>query len=62
MAENVIRIPPFKYIHVLDNNSNITRLEKGPLTFIRKEHESVVLGPNDMIRLPTRYLNYTRLT
>mmetsp|Transcript_29108 Transcript_29108/g.26506 ORF Transcript_29108/g.26506 Transcript_29108/m.26506 type:complete len:855 (+) Transcript_29108:55-2619(+) len=54
-AENVYRIPPFQYIHVLDNNSNVTRLEVGPATFIRKEHETVVNGPNDMIRLPPRH-------
>jgi len=52
--ENVIRIPPFQYIHVLDNNTNITRLEKGPATFIRKDHETVVRGPNNMIRLAPR--------
>lgn len=54
MAENVIRIPPNQYIHVLDNNSNITRLEVGPATFIRKEHESIVIGPVPMINLPPR--------
>lgn len=54
MAENVIRIPPNKYIHVLDNNNNITRLEVGPATFIRKEHESIVEGPSAMINLPPR--------
>ena len=25
MADNVIRIPPFKYVHILDNNTNITK-------------------------------------
>lgn len=52
--ENVIRIPPNKYIHVLDNNSNISRLETGPATFIRKEHESVIDGPSSMINLAPR--------
>jgi major vault protein len=52
--ENVIRIPPNKYIHVLDNNTNISRLEIGPATFIRKEHESVIDGPTAMINLPPR--------
>lgn len=54
-SENVIRIPPQKYIHVLDNNTNITRLEKGPSTFIRQEHETVVEGPVSMINLPPRH-------
>ena len=39
MTENVIRISPQKYIHVLDNNINLTRLLIGPLIFIKKEHE-----------------------
>jgi hypothetical protein len=30
MAENVIRIPPNQYVHVLDNNKITTRLETGP--------------------------------
>lgn len=54
-SENVYRIPPYQYIHVLDNNTNITRLEKGPATFIRKEHEVVVSGPNGMLKLPPRH-------
>lgn len=53
-SENVFRIPPFQYIHVLDNNLNITRLEVGPATFIRKEHETVVAGPSNHIRLAPR--------
>ena len=54
-TENIIRIPPTKYIHVLDNNSNVSRLEVGPATYIRKEHEKIVAGPLDMVRLPPRY-------
>ena len=30
------------------------RLEVGPLTFIRKEHESIIEGPNKMISLPPK--------
>jgi len=52
--DSVIRIPPFQYIHVQDNNTNITRLEKGPATFIRQDHETIVSGPNNMIRLAPR--------
>ena len=29
-------------------------METGPLTFIRKEHETIVAGPNNMINLPPR--------
>ena len=29
----VIKIPPFCYLHVLDKNKNVTRVEIGPQTF-----------------------------
>ncbi len=44
MSKNSIRIPPFFYIHILDKNSNITRLELGPQTFISQDHEFVATG------------------
>lgn len=49
---SVIRIPPNKYIHVLDNNANIKSIILGPTTFVKKEHEEVIKGPEDMIVLP----------
>eukprot|EP01090_Pellita_catalonica_P007412 TRINITY_DN179_c0_g1_i1.p1 TRINITY_DN179_c0_g1~~TRINITY_DN179_c0_g1_i1.p1 ORF type:complete len:818 (-),score=227.07 TRINITY_DN179_c0_g1_i1:145-2598(-) len=52
---SVIRIKPYYYIHVLDNNENITKVVSGPLTFTRKDHEKVVSGPNAMIIVPPRY-------
>ena len=54
-SDSVIRIPPNKYIHVLDNNENIRRIVEGPTTFVRKEHESVIKGPEDMIVLPPEH-------
>jgi len=55
MASNsVIRVPPYYFLHVLDNNKNITRLELGPQTFIRQDHEKVQLGPERMITIPPR--------
>jgi len=51
---SVIRIKPFNYIHVLDNNSNVTRVECGPQTFTRQDHEKVVAGPDPMIMIPPR--------
>ena len=33
---HVIRLKPFEYIHVLDNNTNVTRVEVGPKTFTRQ--------------------------
>ena len=40
----MIRIPPYHYIHVLDQTTNVTRLEVGPATFVRKDNEMVVSG------------------
>jgi major vault protein len=51
----VIRIKPFSYIHVLDNNSNTTRVEVGPQTFTRADHEKVVGGPEAMVIVPPRH-------
>eukprot|EP01098_Paradermamoeba_levis_P010218 TRINITY_DN4298_c0_g1_i1.p1 TRINITY_DN4298_c0_g1~~TRINITY_DN4298_c0_g1_i1.p1 ORF type:complete len:862 (+),score=345.05 TRINITY_DN4298_c0_g1_i1:101-2587(+) len=51
---SVLRIKPLHYIHVLDNNANITRVEVGPKTFTRQEHEQVVEGPTPMIMIPPR--------
>jgi len=55
MALNVIRIKHLHYIHVLDSNSNVTRVEVGPQTFTRQEHEKVVLGPEEMLKIPPRH-------
>ena len=62
MSKNSIRIPPFFYIHILDKNSNITRLEIGPQTFISQDHEAVVTGekPLKMVVLqPNTYCEIT---
>ena len=54
---NSIKIPPFHYIHVLDNNTNITAVHTGPQTFIRQEHQEITSGsqPLKMIVLPQRH-------
>jgi len=54
-SANVIRIKPYYYIHVLDNNTNVTDVVVGPLTFTRQEHQSVVSGPTAMIMVPPRH-------
>eukprot|EP01115_Flamella_aegyptia_P000412 TRINITY_DN1058_c0_g1_i7.p1 TRINITY_DN1058_c0_g1~~TRINITY_DN1058_c0_g1_i7.p1 ORF type:complete len:847 (+),score=475.12 TRINITY_DN1058_c0_g1_i7:63-2543(+) len=51
----VIRIKPHHYIHVLDNNSNVTRVEVGPQTFTRQDHEKLVAGPDAMVMVPPRH-------
>lgn len=56
MADSsVIRIKPYYYIHVLDNNTNVTRVEVGPQTFTRQDHEKVVGGPEAMVMIPPRH-------
>jgi len=52
---SVIRIKPYSYIHVLDNNANVTSVVVGPKTFTRQDHEKVVSGPNEMIMIPPRH-------
>jgi hypothetical protein len=48
----VYRIPPHHYIHVLDQNTNITRLEVGPKTYIKQDNETVAVGQTLMITVP----------
>src|SRR5271154_3840631 len=55
MAEKdaVIRIKPFYYIHVLNNN--VTRVEVGPQTLTRQEHEKILGAPEPSIMVPPRH-------
>jgi major vault protein len=55
MADQVIRLKPFYYIHVLDNNTNVTSVEVGPQTFTVSDHQTVVLNPTAMIIIPPRH-------
>lgn len=52
---SVYRIPPYHFIHVLDQTTNVTRVEIGPNTFIRKDNEKVLTGPNKMVIVPPRH-------
>jgi len=52
---SVIRIKPYHFIHVLDNNASVTRVEVGPQTFTRQDHEKIVSGPEPMILIPQRH-------
>ncbi|XP_065830382.1 major vault protein-like isoform X2 [Oscarella lobularis] len=52
--QSLYRIPPYYYIHVLDQNTNVTRIEVGPKTFIRQDNEKVLVGPEKMITVPPR--------
>ena len=44
--ESIYRIPPYYYIHVLDQNTNVTKVEVGPKTFIRQDNEKVMTSSN----------------
>uniref|UniRef100_A0A3B3WYI0 Major vault protein n=1 Tax=Poecilia mexicana TaxID=48701 RepID=A0A3B3WYI0_9TELE len=52
---SIIRIPPHHYIHVLDQTTNIARVEIGPLTYIRQDNERVLFPPVRMIMVPPRH-------
>ena len=52
---SLYRIPPYFYLHVLDQNTNVTRVEVGPKTYIRQDNEKVVHGPEKMIIVPPRH-------
>ncbi|NER23199.1 MAG: colicin uptake protein [Symploca sp. SIO1C2] len=54
-TSNIIRLKPQQFIHVLDNNTGVTRLEVGPQTITLRDHERLVLQPQPMIVVPPRY-------
>lgn len=54
-GKSIFRIPPYYYIHVLDQNTNVTKMEVGPKTYIRQDNEKVILGPEKMIVVPPRH-------
>ncbi|KAM9779806.1 major vault protein [Neosynchiropus ocellatus] len=54
-GESIIRIPPHHYIHVLDQNTNIARVQLGPLTYIRQDNERVLFPPVRMVMVPPRH-------
>ena len=55
MDSSLVRIPPYFYTHVLDQTTNVTRVEIGPQTFIRKENERVLMPPTRMVIVPPRH-------
>lgn len=50
----VYRLKQHFYIHVLDNNTNVTRCVVGPAVFTRKDHEKVLFQPKPCIMIPPR--------
>jgi len=51
---DVIRLKLNYYIHVLDNNSNVTKCLVGPAVFTRKDHEKVLFEPKQAVSIPPR--------
>lgn len=51
----VIRLKPQQFIHVLDNNTGVTKLEVGPQTITLRDHERLILKPEPMIVVPPRH-------
>ncbi|HEY9609899.1 colicin uptake protein [Allocoleopsis sp.] len=54
-SSGVIRLKPQQFIHILDNNTGVTRLEVGPQTITLRDHERLILKPEPMIVVPPRY-------
>ena len=52
---SIYRLQPYSYLHVHDQTSNVTRVEIGPQTFIRKDNEKVLLPPTKMVLVPPRH-------
>ncbi|KCV68236.1 hypothetical protein H696_05160 [Fonticula alba] len=53
---SVFRIKPYFFLHVLNQNTNVTDVICGPRTFICQDHERVVLEPTPMISIgPAEY-------
>jgi len=52
--KGVISIAPYQYIHILDSNTNVTRVVTGPQRYTRNGSETIVAGPLEMIKVPPR--------
>ena len=40
--DSLFRIPPYFYLHVLDQNTNVSKIVVGPKTYIRQDNERFV--------------------
>mmetsp|Transcript_139401 Transcript_139401/g.242439 ORF Transcript_139401/g.242439 Transcript_139401/m.242439 type:complete len:850 (-) Transcript_139401:1207-3756(-) len=52
---DVVRLKPYQYIHVHDNNTNCSRVVVGPATFTKQEHEQILIAPQQMCTVPSRH-------
>ncbi|XP_050395354.1 major vault protein [Patella vulgata] len=48
----VVGIPPYTFIHILNLNTNITRLEIGPQNFVLQNNEKLLTEPCPMVKIP----------
>lgn len=53
--QQVFSLKPNWYMHVLNNNTNVTHLKTGPDTITLQGHEEVVKPPTPMIVVKPRY-------
>jgi len=55
MSSSVLRILPYNYVHVLDNNKGCTRVIVGPRVYTLQEHEKTVSNIEAMTMIPPRH-------
>ncbi|RNF18089.1 major vault protein [Trypanosoma cruzi] len=52
---DIIRIKRHHYVHIIDNNTNVTRCMVGPLVYTRRENERCLFNPKPCIVVPPRF-------
>jgi len=52
MAQNILRLKPLEFAHVLDLKANVTYVEIGPSTKILPEGKDIVFGPAKFVIIP----------
>eukprot|EP01125_Pyxidicula_operculata_P000344 TRINITY_DN10395_c0_g1_i1.p1 TRINITY_DN10395_c0_g1~~TRINITY_DN10395_c0_g1_i1.p1 ORF type:complete len:415 (-),score=83.85 TRINITY_DN10395_c0_g1_i1:33-1277(-) len=55
MSNPIKKIPPQHYLHLLDSNTNVVRLELGPKILKCKDQEVCVYGPSPFVVIPPRH-------
>ncbi|KPI87757.1 putative major vault protein [Leptomonas seymouri] len=56
LVEGLLRLPPFHYTHLTNENNNTTELIIGPVTRPIASHETIVLPPTSFVTLsPTQF-------
>ncbi|XP_076369364.1 major vault protein-like [Tachypleus tridentatus] len=53
--DGIYRVPTYYYLHVLDQTTNVTRVEVGPQNYVRKNNERVIFGPERMVIVPPHH-------